>query len=200
MLKTFISRIPLLLATLLIACTSPDNQRLEKALQFAGNNRDELEKVLTHYANDPEKLAAARFLIMNMPGHTGVDPSCIKTMQPFYEKHAKISQKHHWERSSQWYKEIDSLWKNEKLRILPQLASPGKTSGPSRRSNSSVKSTVLLRLGKKMPIHKTIHLKIFAGTSYPTVLLKGLTLTMPEIPFTGDMPLSSRTIRWTSGR
>lgn len=52
--KTFISRIPLLLATFLIACTSPDNRRLEQALQLAADNRGKLEKVLTHYADAPE--------------------------------------------------------------------------------------------------------------------------------------------------
>ncbi|MCF0195677.1 MAG: transglutaminase domain-containing protein [Bacteroidaceae bacterium] len=42
---------------------------LEQALQFAGENRVELEKVLTHYVDDSLKLEAAKFLIRNMPGH-----------------------------------------------------------------------------------------------------------------------------------
>ncbi len=42
---------------------------LEQALIVAGENRCELEKVLTHYKDDPLKLEAARFLIENMPGH-----------------------------------------------------------------------------------------------------------------------------------
>ena len=73
MKKIFISRIILLSATILIACTSPDNQHLEQALLLAGDNRYELEKVLAHYADMPEKLAAARFLIMNMPYHFSQD-------------------------------------------------------------------------------------------------------------------------------
>lgn len=117
MMKTFISRICLLLATIL----SPDNQRLEQALQLAGDNRGELEKVLAHYADAPEKLAAARFLIMNMPGHTGVDSSSVENMRPVYDKHATISEKHLWQRSSEWYKEIDSLWKNESPKIQSRL-------------------------------------------------------------------------------
>lgn len=32
-----------------------------------GDNRGELEKVLEHYGQEPEKLEAARFLIRNMP-------------------------------------------------------------------------------------------------------------------------------------
>lgn len=42
---------------------------LERALAVAGNNRAEMEYVLSHYANDSLKLAAAKFLIGNMPGH-----------------------------------------------------------------------------------------------------------------------------------
>ena len=46
----------------LFSCSSHDS-RLEFALELAGENRTELEKVLKHYEDDPEKLAAARFLI-----------------------------------------------------------------------------------------------------------------------------------------
>ena len=56
----------LILSFFLTACTSPDDLRLEQALAFAGNNRGELEKVLSYYAGDSLKQAAARFLIMNM--------------------------------------------------------------------------------------------------------------------------------------
>ena len=38
------------------------------ALNAAGKNRAEIRKVLDHYAQDPQKLAAARFLIANMIG------------------------------------------------------------------------------------------------------------------------------------
>jgi len=44
-----------------------NDKRLQFALEFARENRPELEKVLTHYKDDPEKLMAARFLIENMP-------------------------------------------------------------------------------------------------------------------------------------
>lgn len=55
-----------LILSITISCSTGD-RRLEKALTFAGDNRVELEKVLTHYNGDPEKLEAARFLIRNMP-------------------------------------------------------------------------------------------------------------------------------------
>jgi len=53
----------------LTACSVVDSgdQRLESALEFAGKNRGELEKVLDHYKDDSQKLEAAKFLIRNMP-------------------------------------------------------------------------------------------------------------------------------------
>lgn len=51
------------------ACSSREVDYLEQSLQLAGENRTELEKVLCHYKDDPKKLAAARFLIENMPAH-----------------------------------------------------------------------------------------------------------------------------------
>lgn len=56
---------------LLCGCTE---SRLEYALRASGENRGELEKVLSHYSQKPEddlKLKAAIFLIENMPGHYG---------------------------------------------------------------------------------------------------------------------------------
>lgn len=99
------------------ACVSPDNQRLEKSLQLSGDNRSELEQVLTHYADESEKQAAARFLIMNALGHAGVDSLIIERLQSMYDKHIAISQKYQWERSSEWKTEIDSLWQNEKMKV-----------------------------------------------------------------------------------
>lgn len=55
--------------TTTIGCSNRGTYRLEEALEFAGSNRHELEKVLEHYAGEPMKLEAARFLIENMPGH-----------------------------------------------------------------------------------------------------------------------------------
>ncbi len=53
------------------SCTQSDNASIEKTLSIAGNNSKELIKVIKHYRNsgDEEKLAAAEFLIANMPGH-----------------------------------------------------------------------------------------------------------------------------------
>lgn len=59
----------LLLQITFYSCNSlpVKENRLEEALMFAGDNRDELEKVLSHYHADSLKLQAAIFLIENMP-------------------------------------------------------------------------------------------------------------------------------------
>lgn len=65
----------ILVILLQTACQSKIDKQLDMPLSLAGDNRKEMEKILDHYKNDPEKLAAARFLIMNMPGHSGVNQS-----------------------------------------------------------------------------------------------------------------------------
>lgn len=59
----------LLLQITFYSCNSlpVKENRLEEALIFAGDNREELEKVLSHYHADSLKLQAAIFLIENMP-------------------------------------------------------------------------------------------------------------------------------------
>jgi hypothetical protein len=47
-------------------------QLLEVALRLAGDNRPELEKVLSHYADDKEKHDAAEWLIANMVEHYNI--------------------------------------------------------------------------------------------------------------------------------
>lgn len=66
-----------LIGAIIIFCVfiSCQEKRIEIALDLAGPNRQELEAVLEHYKDDPEKQAAARFLIENMPhwyGHEGL--------------------------------------------------------------------------------------------------------------------------------
>lgn len=56
--------------TCCVSCSSlSEDMRLERALETAGNNRPQLEKVLNHYSNDSARLEAARWLVMNMPMH-----------------------------------------------------------------------------------------------------------------------------------
>lgn len=54
-----------------ISC-SEEKSQMRYAMRLAGSNKSELKAVLNHYSNidnDPEKLAAAKYLIANMPGH-----------------------------------------------------------------------------------------------------------------------------------
>lgn len=63
----------------LVSCQSR-NEALETALKLAGDNRPELEKVLSHYSKNPTdtlKLKAAKFLIENMPGHYTLEGNLI---------------------------------------------------------------------------------------------------------------------------
>ena len=62
--------LPVFIALLLASCHPFSRDReLEEALNLAGENRPELERVLEYYKDDSLKLEAARFLIRNMPGH-----------------------------------------------------------------------------------------------------------------------------------
>ena len=64
-----------LFATLLLVAfngCSEEQKHLRMAMKAAGSNKTELKAVLNHYKEvdpNPEKMAAARFLIENMPGH-----------------------------------------------------------------------------------------------------------------------------------
>lgn len=61
----------LLLASCSVKNTADEDPRVLETLDRAGRNSSELRKVLDHYSDNPEKLAAARFLIANMSGHYG---------------------------------------------------------------------------------------------------------------------------------
>lgn len=70
---------------LMSGCISrPD--RLEYALEFAGKNRVELEKVLEHYKGDTMKYRAACFLIENMPRWYSYDGWQLDTLHALLER------------------------------------------------------------------------------------------------------------------
>ena len=64
-----IGRLLSIFVLFLFSCSCQENRKLNFALSKAGNNRDEIEKVLDYYKNDPLKLKAAIYLIENMPFH-----------------------------------------------------------------------------------------------------------------------------------
>ncbi|MDP3434848.1 MAG: hypothetical protein Q8T04_18060 [Bacteroidota bacterium] len=64
------------------AISTPEiKNRLEYALQQAGNNRPELEKVLAHYKNDSLKYRATVFLTENMPEYASEEWGTFRKKQ-----------------------------------------------------------------------------------------------------------------------
>ncbi|RGN35881.1 hypothetical protein [Bacteroides oleiciplenus] len=59
----------IILFVFFLASCKEETSDINDALEQAGANRAELEKVLAHYQGDSLKLEAARFLIKNMPMH-----------------------------------------------------------------------------------------------------------------------------------
>ena len=62
---------------LILILTGCATDPLEQALRLSGDNRPELERVLSHYrlSGDGEALRAAEFLIAGMPGHRSLSGS-----------------------------------------------------------------------------------------------------------------------------
>ncbi|MDR2038656.1 MAG: hypothetical protein LBQ60_12100 [Bacteroidales bacterium] len=78
----------LLFCCFITSCTHYPPE-LEEALRLAGSNRHEVEKVLKHYAKNPQdssKYRAARFLIANMPGHYAFDTTELHLYDPVLYK------------------------------------------------------------------------------------------------------------------
>ncbi|WP_434502709.1 hypothetical protein [Prevotella sp.] len=74
----------------IIAIMASCESNLDIALKDAGKNRQELEKVLNHFKDDPNhlKYKAAKFLIENMPYHYSMYGDCMKQYSLAYEKMA----------------------------------------------------------------------------------------------------------------
>ncbi|MBC8603070.1 hypothetical protein H8784_15245 [Parabacteroides acidifaciens] len=76
------TKILICLIVLFSACSFNKDKQIEYALDLAGENRPELERVLLHYQDEPEKLAAARFLIRNMPRWYGYEGPLLDSIRP----------------------------------------------------------------------------------------------------------------------
>lgn len=72
-MNSSIKKIFILSTVFMVACVYEKEEKLSLVLDCAQENRQELEKVLEHYKNDSLKLAAAHFLILNMPYHYTLD-------------------------------------------------------------------------------------------------------------------------------
>lgn len=69
-------------------CLTACNPNLDSALEQAGENREELEKALEHFKDDPDtlKYSAAKFLIENMPYHYGYYGNGVKAFDSIYSE------------------------------------------------------------------------------------------------------------------
>lgn len=86
-------RIYYILWTIIISISSCTSN-LDISLEYAGNNRDELQRVLDHFKNDKNSLKyeAAQFLIENMPYHLayyGSEAECYQNAYTIMAKNAK---------------------------------------------------------------------------------------------------------------
>lgn len=81
------------------------DNRIDIALELAGDNRAELENVLDHYREDCEKLRAARFLIANMPGH--VSYADTVAVNRFYDKVDSMTRQFTGDRYQSFRKKVD---------------------------------------------------------------------------------------------
>ena len=91
---SFISFVSFISLSLFSGCHNDRNTKLEEALRLSGENRGELEKVLTYFSQNPGdslKLKSAIFLIENMPGHWGPDSSCIQTYKTRIDSMSRLS-------------------------------------------------------------------------------------------------------------
>lgn len=106
-----LKHILLLFCVLTASCNR--NPELNYALERAGENRAELEKVLEHYRDSGMKYEAARFLIENMPASFGADSADLQRLRPVYAKHHAISSEHGFAYSTEWGERLDSLCEAE---------------------------------------------------------------------------------------
>ena len=94
----------------IVSCGRKNDTMLEEALKAAGDNRAELEAVLTHYEDDKLKLESAGYLISNMSGLYSYDKRITELCSPFYDQYDSIAKKYDHEKNIERGREVDSLW------------------------------------------------------------------------------------------
>lgn len=83
------------IAGLFMACSS-ENQWLDVALDLAGDNRVELQKVLDRYKEgDEEKYRAACFLIENMPFHGAYEGKALQKYRKYFSEYVSFPYSRH---------------------------------------------------------------------------------------------------------
>ena len=82
-------------AGLFMACSS-ENQWLDTALNLAGDNRAELQKVLDRYKEeDGDKYRAACFLIENMPFHGAYEGKALENYRKYFSEYVSFPYSRH---------------------------------------------------------------------------------------------------------
>lgn len=115
--------VDLICIVLLLPLFSCNNHSyLEQALRQAGENRNELEKVLEHYKDDTLKYRAAQFLIENMPGHYSYDESeelnnYYNNIDSIYEQYKDLSK----DSLILVYEAISAKYDLSRLKIIPDI-------------------------------------------------------------------------------
>ena len=108
-----------LISSVFLMLTGCCNKDLNQALKSAGENRSQLDAVLEHYENEPEKLKAAQFLIENMIDAYSEDCRITEVCKPFYDSYDSLMLTHGYDSLTKifdyskmklWDKQVDSLW------------------------------------------------------------------------------------------
>jgi len=85
------------------------SKEVQEALDEAGTNRQELEKVLIHYSKNPQdslKFRAACYLIQNMKGHYSITGENVNKLEELYRILGRVSTD---ERNAIYNRGVDSL-------------------------------------------------------------------------------------------
>ena len=79
----------LIVGIFLLSACNQVSDHLEQALEQAGTNRAELEKVLRHYRDDTLKYRAACFLIENMPYHSYKEGKALEQYRKYFSLYSE---------------------------------------------------------------------------------------------------------------
>ncbi|HJV77226.1 MAG TPA: RICIN domain-containing protein, partial [Paludibacter sp.] len=97
------------------------SKEVQEALDEAGDNRQELEKVLIHYGTNPQdslKFKAACFLIQNMKGYYSVTEENVNKLEKLYRILGDVSTD---ERNEKYKRGVDSLKIDFRFNKQPDL-------------------------------------------------------------------------------
>ena len=104
------------LLLILVCCSCKETSLLETALLQSGANRPELEKVLSHYKDEPMKYRAACFLIEHMPGKYSLEAESVDDPYRNFLRHIPAKDSINWK--------LDSCHVGHLLDSVAQLAIP----------------------------------------------------------------------------